>query len=488
MRPWLGEWVDAVGYHHERWDGTGYPHGLAGDEIPRAARIVAIADVYDVITSSRSYKESASVADARAELVRSSGTQFDPRYVRAFLDISLGKMRLVVGPLSWLAHAPLLARIPLTPSVGAALGGVAAVVATTATVMAGATDAPQAALLRTTQPARPPAKTAVVQKANRPGVARTDEAPRKPRRGPGPKRAPEATPTSPVDPVSPVPQPSAPHGPDTTPPDEPADPKPAPAPPAPPAPPAAPPAPTAPPAPPAPPPAPPAPPAAPPAPPPPRPNQPPTFVVGGNQSVLEDAGAQTVAGWATAISAGPAPESSQVVGFTVTTDNPGLFASQPSVAADGTLTYTPAANAYGSAAVSVVAHDNGGTAAGGVDSSGTATFTIAIQPVNDAPTCSIGGNQIAVSLLGARSVSGFASATPGPANESGQHTTFVVTTDRPNLFVVPPAISADGTLTYTPRFLGLGVANVTVRVVDDGGTANGGADTSAPTSFTITIV
>ena len=50
------------------------------------------------------------------------------------------------------------------------------------------------------------------------------------------------------------------------------------------------------------------------------------------------------------------------------------------------------------------------------------------------------------------------------------------------------SISADGTLTYTPRLLALGVATVTVRVVDDGGTANGGADTSAPTSFTITIV
>ena len=138
--------------------------------------------------------------------------------------------------------------------------------------------------------------------------------------------------------------------------------------------------------------------------------------------------------------------------------------------------------------MSVVAHDDGGTAAGGVDSSRAATFTIAIQPVNDAPTCSIGGNQVAVSLLGVRSVSGFVSATPGPANESGQHTTFAVMTDRPNLFVVPPTISADGTLTYTPRLLALGVATVTVRVVDDGGTANGGADTSAPTSFTITIV
>jgi large repetitive protein len=195
-----------------------------------------------------------------------------------------------------------------------------------------------------------------------------------------------------------------------------------------------------------------------------------------------------VAGWATAISPGPASESSQAVGFTVTTDNPGLFASPPSVAPNGTLTFAPAANAYGSATVSVVARDDGGTAAGGVDSSGTATFTIAIQAVNDAPTCSIGGNQTVLSLLGAQSVSGFASGMPGPANESGQQVTFVVTTDKPGLFIVQPSISPAGTLTYRPRVLGLGVATVTVRAVDDGGTANGGSDTSAPTSFTITII
>jgi hypothetical protein len=134
LREWLGEWIGAVGGHHERWDGTGYPRGLAEDEIPRAGRIVAIADAYDVITSARSYKKPASAVDARAELVRSAGTQFDPRFVRAFVGLSLGRMRFVVGPLSWLSHAPLLARIPLTQSVGATLGGVAAVAATAAVV------------------------------------------------------------------------------------------------------------------------------------------------------------------------------------------------------------------------------------------------------------------------------------------------------------------------------------------------------------------
>ena len=56
IRPWLGEWVDAVGQHHERWDGMGYPSGLAAHEISQAGRIVAVADAFDVMTSARSYK------------------------------------------------------------------------------------------------------------------------------------------------------------------------------------------------------------------------------------------------------------------------------------------------------------------------------------------------------------------------------------------------------------------------------------------------
>ena len=124
IRGWLGEWTGAVGYHHERWDGTGYPRGIAGEEIPLGGRIVAIADVFDVITSTRSYKKSSTAAEARAEIARCSGEQFDPRLVRAFVEMSLGRMRMVVGPLSWLAHAPLLSRLPAIPSLGAALGGV----------------------------------------------------------------------------------------------------------------------------------------------------------------------------------------------------------------------------------------------------------------------------------------------------------------------------------------------------------------------------
>ncbi len=107
-------------------------------------------------------------------------------------------------------------------------------------------------------------------------------------------------------------------------------------------------------------------------------NDVPSFTKGANESANENAGAQTVAGWATAISAGPANEAAQVVDFIVTNDNNGLFSVQPAISATGTLTYTPAANANGSATVSVQIHDNGGTANGGVDTSAIQTFTITV--------------------------------------------------------------------------------------------------------------
>jgi CHASE2 domain-containing sensor protein len=73
--------------HHERWDGSGYPAGLAGEEIPLPGRICAIADVFDALTSPRPYKDAWPVADALAEIRRQSGAQFDPRVVEAFLAL-----------------------------------------------------------------------------------------------------------------------------------------------------------------------------------------------------------------------------------------------------------------------------------------------------------------------------------------------------------------------------------------------------------------
>lgn len=103
LRPWLGDWVLAASEHHERYDGDGYPLRLRGEEISLAGRIVAVADAFDVMTAARSYKKAFPAAQARAELANNAGTQFDPRVVRAFLSISLGRLKLVMGPLAWLS-------------------------------------------------------------------------------------------------------------------------------------------------------------------------------------------------------------------------------------------------------------------------------------------------------------------------------------------------------------------------------------------------
>jgi putative nucleotidyltransferase with HDIG domain len=109
LRAWLGEWGDAVVQHHERYDGKGYPFQLAGDQISLGGRIVAVADSYEVMTAVRPYRKPVSVSAAREELVKCSGTQFDPIVVRAFLNISMGRLWRVVGFASWVAQLPLIA-------------------------------------------------------------------------------------------------------------------------------------------------------------------------------------------------------------------------------------------------------------------------------------------------------------------------------------------------------------------------------------------
>jgi len=81
----FGAGATIIRHHHERWDGTGYPDGVAGEEIPLGARIIAVADVYDAMTSDRPYRAALTHEVAIAELTRGSGSQFDARVVDAFL-------------------------------------------------------------------------------------------------------------------------------------------------------------------------------------------------------------------------------------------------------------------------------------------------------------------------------------------------------------------------------------------------------------------
>jgi HD-GYP domain-containing protein (c-di-GMP phosphodiesterase class II) len=81
----LDEALAGIMHHHERIDGRGYPMGLAGDEIPEFARVLAVADAFDSMTSNRSYRGARPVAEAIEELRKWSGTQFDPAFVDAFV-------------------------------------------------------------------------------------------------------------------------------------------------------------------------------------------------------------------------------------------------------------------------------------------------------------------------------------------------------------------------------------------------------------------
>jgi putative nucleotidyltransferase with HDIG domain len=124
---WLGEWTRAIGEHHEQFDGSGYPSGLSGTDISYAGRLVAVADVFDVITAARSYKKPMTIHEARRELTRCAGTQFDPDMVRAFLQISIGDLRKAMGPLSWLAQLSLFGRLVAAPAASTMAGTMIAV-------------------------------------------------------------------------------------------------------------------------------------------------------------------------------------------------------------------------------------------------------------------------------------------------------------------------------------------------------------------------
>jgi putative nucleotidyltransferase with HDIG domain len=140
LLPWLGEWGRAIAEHHERFDGTGYPFGLSGRDISLAGRIVAVADSFEVMTASRVYKRAMTRSTALEEVVRFSGSQFDPEVVRAFLAVSAPKLRWAMGPTSWLVGTPLLGSAPSLTAAGVAAQasvGVTAVAVASVTGVAG---------------------------------------------------------------------------------------------------------------------------------------------------------------------------------------------------------------------------------------------------------------------------------------------------------------------------------------------------------------
>jgi hypothetical protein len=206
-------------------------------------------------------------------------------------------------------------------------------------------------------------------------------------------------------------------------------------------------------------------------------NDPPTFTPGSNVTVAEDAGPRTIAGWATAIKVGPPDEAlTQTPSFTITGNtNPGLFSTQPAVAANGTLTFTSQANANGSSTLTIQLSDGALTTA--------ATRTITVTPVNDPPSFTASSDVAVGEDVGARTFAGWATdISVGPPDETAtQSPTFTVTENtNPGIFSVVPAVSASGTLTFTPKPNASGVAAMTVTLSD------GVATTSRP--LTITIV
>jgi HD-GYP domain-containing protein (c-di-GMP phosphodiesterase class II) len=83
--------------HHEKWDGSGYPAGLVREQIPLEARLFAVVDVYDAITSVRPYRQPMTADEARSTIVAGSGSHFDPAVVDAFLDLLTTETALGTG-------------------------------------------------------------------------------------------------------------------------------------------------------------------------------------------------------------------------------------------------------------------------------------------------------------------------------------------------------------------------------------------------------
>ncbi|MCU1501206.1 MAG: Laminin sub domain 2, partial [Ilumatobacteraceae bacterium] len=148
--------------------------------------------------------------------------------------------------------------------------------------------------------------------------------------------------------------------------------------------------------------------------------------------------------------------------------------------ANGSFTYLPPASFAGTASFTYKAND-------GAFDSGPITVTLVVNPANERPSFIKGANQSIVQAPAAQAVPGWATAINPGAGESAQLINFIVTNTSNATFSVQPAVDSTGALTYTPAAGATGVVTVSVSIHDNGGTANGGFDTSAVQTFTITL-
>ena len=172
----------------------------------------------------------------------------------------------------------------------------------------------------------------------------------------------------------------------------------------------------------------------------------------------------------------------------VDNDNTGLFSTQPSISVGGDLSFTPAANANGTAIVTVTLNDDGLSSPPNVNSSGPQNFTITFNAINDVPTFAKGVDQTVNENAGAKAVAGWATGINDGDPELTQTLTFDVTNDNNGLFSVQPAVSAAGNLTFTPAANASGSAMVSVSLSDDGSGTPPNVNTTATQTFMITVV
>lgn len=210
-------------------------------------------------------------------------------------------------------------------------------------------------------------------------------------------------------------------------------------------------------------------------------NDPPSFTKGPNQTVQANAGPQIVTVWATAISAGPTDEADQTLTFEITNSTPALFSVQPAISPSGTLTFTPASAANGTATISVTLKDSGGRANGGVDTSAAQTFTITVQTVGGMPS-PVQAKPTISSVTNVTVEEGkVTTATVTVSDADTPPTSLLVTASSSNPSVA--TVSVDGTggaRTLTIHGLTSGTVTVTVSVSDGQQTAS--------TTFTVTVL